>query len=150
MNEKPKSIWKKSWTGWSWLPAWLFLTAAVFLIFLIIVQFIPGGPRRFLDLLPAPGINSLVIATVAVGLWALTRWLFGGRHFKRFLFRLACFATLIALVYTEEDWRSWHAWQKFKQEWEAKGEKFDYASIVPPPVPDDQNFALTQIGRAHV
>ena len=145
MNDKQKSIWKKSWTGWSWLPAWLILMAAVFLIFLIIVQFIPGGPRHFLDLLPAPGINSLVIATVAVGLWALTRWLLGGRHFKRFLFRLACFATLIALVYTEEDWRGGHAWQKFKQEWEAKGEKFDMASVTPPPVPEDQNFALTPI-----
>ena len=145
MDEKPKSIWKKSWTGWSWLPAWLFLTAAVFLIFLIIVQFIPGGPRHFLDLLPAPGINSLVIATVAVGLWAFIRWLFCGRRFKRFLFRLACFVTLIALVYTEEDWRGWHAWQKFKQEWEAKGEKFDMAGVTPPPVPEDQNFALTPI-----
>jgi hypothetical protein len=52
---------------------------------------------------------------------------------------------LIALFYAEEDWRGWHAWQKFKHEWEAKGEKFDFASFVPQPVPDDQNFALTPI-----
>ena len=145
MDKETKSIWKKSWTGWSWLYAWLILMVAVFLIFLIIVQFIPGGPRHFLDLLPAPGINSLVIATMAVGLWAFIRWLFCGRSFKRFLFRLACFVTLIALIYAEEDWRGWHAWQKFKQEWEAKGEQFDLASVIPPPVPDDQNFALTPI-----
>jgi len=50
-----------------------------------------------------------------------------------------------ALVYTEEDWRGGHAWQKFKQEWEAKGEKFDMAGVTPPPVPEDQNFALTPI-----
>jgi tetratricopeptide (TPR) repeat protein len=61
------------------------------------------------------------------------------------VFVLACLVTLIALFYAEEDWRGWHAWQKFKHQWEAKGEKFDFASVVPPPVPDDQNFALTPI-----
>ncbi len=61
------------------------------------------------------------------------------------MFALACFATLIALAYAEEDWRGWHAWNKFKHQWEAKGEKFDFASVVPPPVPDDQNFAMAPI-----
>jgi tetratricopeptide (TPR) repeat protein len=63
----------------------------------------------------------------------------------RTLFVLACFATLIALFYAEEDWRGWHAWQKFKHKWEANGERFDRASVIPPTVPDDQNFALTSI-----
>jgi hypothetical protein len=63
----------------------------------------------------------------------------------RTLFALACLITLIALFYAEEDWRGWHAWNKFKHEWEAKGEHFDFASVVPPPVPDDQNFALTPV-----
>jgi tetratricopeptide (TPR) repeat protein len=61
------------------------------------------------------------------------------------LFACACLVTLVALFYAEEDWRGWHAWNKFKQEWEAKGEKFNFADFVPPPVPDDQNFALTPI-----
>ncbi len=52
---------------------------------------------------------------------------------------------MIALFYAEEDWRGRHDWEKFKREWEAKGEKFDYASVIPPPVPDDQNFALTPV-----
>jgi hypothetical protein len=51
----------------------------------------------------------------------------------------------ITLFYIEENWRGGHAWEKFKREWEAKGEWFDFASFVPPPVPDDQNFALTPI-----
>jgi len=63
----------------------------------------------------------------------------------RTLFVLACFVTLIALFYAEEDWRGWHAWQKFKHEGEAKGVRFDPASVVPPPVPDDQNFAMAPI-----
>ena len=64
---------------------------------------------------------------------------------QRLLFKLACLATLIALFYAEENWRGWHAWRKFKQEWEAKGEHFDFASVIPPPVPEDQNFALAPI-----
>jgi hypothetical protein len=52
---------------------------------------------------------------------------------------------LIALFYAEEDWRGWHAWNHFKHAWEAKGEQFHLASVVPPPVPDEQNFALTPI-----
>ena len=61
----------------------------------------------------------------------------------RTFFALACLITLIALFYAEEDWRGWHAWHQFKRAWEAKGEHFDLASAVPPPVPDEQNFAMT-------
>ena len=35
--------------------------------------------------------------------------------------------------------------ENYQREWEAKGEHFDFASFVPPPVPDDRNFALTPI-----
>ncbi len=71
------------------------------------------------------------------------RWLFGWRMIRRYLFVLACLVTLVALFYAEEDWRGKHAWDKYKNEWEAKGEKFDLKDFIPPPVPDDQNFAMT-------
>ena len=61
------------------------------------------------------------------------------------MFAGGCLIALIALFYAEEDWRGWHAWNQFKHQWEAKGEQFNLASVVPPPVPDDQNFALTPI-----
>ena len=54
-------------------------------------------------------------------------------------------AAVVALFYAEEDWRGWHAWNQFKHQWEAKGEKFGMQSIVPPPVPDDQNFAMAPV-----
>jgi hypothetical protein len=86
---------------------------------------------------------------VAVGLvflfYRIVRWIFCWLHFKRFLFAVACLATLIALAYAEEDWRGWHAWNQFKHQWEAKGEKFDLKDFVPPLVPDDQNFAMAPI-----
>lgn len=58
---------------------------------------------------------------------------------------LAGLGVLVAFFYAEEDLRGWHAWNQFKHEWEARGEKFDFASVVPAPVPDDQNFALTPL-----
>lgn len=57
------------------------------------------------------------------------------------LFILACLVTLVALFYAEENWRGKHAWETYKREREAKGDSFELSSIIPPPVPDDQNFA---------
>jgi len=65
------------------------------------------------------------------------------RNSKRFLFSLACLVTLVALFYAEEDWRGSYAWNRFRHQWEAKGERFNLADVIPAPVPDDQNFALT-------
>ena len=68
--------------------------------------------------------------------WGLTR---------SFLVVLACLIALVALFYVEEDWRGWHAWNRYQHQWEAKGERFNFASAVPAAVPDDQNFALTPV-----
>jgi hypothetical protein len=148
MDEKPKSIWKKSWKGFHWLRAWLIVVAATFFTVLIVTLFIPGGPRSLSDWWPALVFTllvSVVVATVFVGLWAFIRCFFCWRNFKRLLFGTACLATFIALFYAEEDWRGWHTWNQFKHEWEAKGEKFDLKDFIPPPVPDDQNFAMTPV-----
>jgi len=56
-----------------------------------------------------------------------------------------CLVTLVLLVLAEENWRGRRAWDKFRQEWEAKGERFDLASFLPKPVPADQNFAMTPL-----
>jgi hypothetical protein len=56
---------------------------------------------------------------------------------------LAVLGTLIALFYAVENWRGKRAWLNFKQDWEAKGERFDLEALIPKPVADDQNFAKT-------
>jgi hypothetical protein len=145
MDEKPKSIWKKSWTGWrGLLLGWLILMT-VLLVFFFILLAATGTPVAKSDnelwLLGVIGIGVTLIFLLA----AFIRWVCCWRNFKRFLFGLACFATLIALFYAEEDWRGKHDWEKFKREWEAKGEHFDFKDFIPPPVPDDQNFAMTPI-----
>src|SRR5450432_405715 len=135
MDEKPKNIWKKSWTGWRGLLLWFILFFVIFLFWLAVASIN----------LPFAWLFAIGLSLVGVLLVGCIRWIFCWRNLKRSLFSLACFATLIALFYAEEDWRGKHDWQKFKHEWEAKGEKFDFKDFIPPPVPDDQNFALTPI-----
>jgi len=147
MDNKSNSIWKKNLKLPGLFMAWLILIAATMFVFLLL--FLIGG-GSFLKVLNRSDLTktfiaSLIVATVVFGLWLFIRWLCCGRNFKRFLFGLACLATLLALVYAEEDWRGWHAWHQFKREWEARGEKLDYANILPPAVPDEQNFALAPI-----
>lgn len=65
------------------------------------------------------------------------------RWLKRFVFAFACVVTLFVLFHVEENWRGERAWAAYKHELEAKGAKLDFASFIPPRVPDDQNFAMT-------
>jgi len=59
----------------------------------------------------------------------------------------ASLVTLVVLFYAVENWRGTRAWNQYKREREARGERFDQAAHVPPPVPDDQNFAMTPLLR---
>jgi hypothetical protein len=151
MDEKPKNIWKKSLRGTRFFLIWLVLLVCIVLIFFIVGLAINNPPplKNYADvliLLFFAGVGALVVLC----LWAFIRWLFCWRNFKRFLFGCACLATLIALFYAEEDWRGKHDWEKFKHQWGAKGEKFDWQSIIPPPVQDDQNFAFSPVWIAEV
>lgn len=64
---------------------------------------------------------------------------------ERFLLTLGIGLIAIGSCYGLANWRSDVALKKIEHEWEVKGEKFDFKDFVPPPVPDDQNFALTPI-----
>ena len=49
--------------------------------------------------------------------------------------------TVVVLVCVEETWRGQRAWENYKAQLIAKGEKLDWQSVAPAPVPDEQNFA---------
>jgi len=107
------------------------------------------------QLLLASLIAAIVISMFYLWLWRwigcflgwFARWFFRWRTFKRLMIALGCLFILIILAYVEENWRGKRDWEKFKREWEAKGEKFDLKSLAPPPIPDDQNFAMAPLLR---
>ena len=73
------------------------------------------------------------------GLRRFCRWLFCWQVMRRWLFVLACLATLTGLFYAVENWRGKRAWEKCRRELEAKGEVLDWNAFIPASVPDDQN-----------
>ena len=72
-------------------------------------------------------------------------WLFSWRSVKWAFKGAAILITLAAVALSFENWRGKRAWNKFKSEWEAKGEKFELSAHIPTGVPDDQNFASTPL-----
>ncbi len=148
-DDKPKSIWKKSWKG----PRAFLLRITLFLIIAWLVTFLAmflaswlgvQNMNVFFAMFALTGAFAIVAGLIFL-IYPVIRWFFCWRNFKRFLFGLACLVTLIALFYAEEDWRGKHDWNQFKRRWEAKGEKFAFKDFIPPSVPDDQNFAMTPI-----
>src|ERR1035438_388923 len=68
--------------------------------------------------------------------WRLLRW---------GLIGLAVLVTLAAVLITEENWRGKRAWENYRRDAETRGERLDLAFVVPPEVPDDQNFLAAPI-----
>jgi hypothetical protein len=153
MPETQQNDMKKKWNPWFWLA--VFSTGSGMTLGL----FVPLHDGDFeLGDFAWPQIllrffSFIAAAFIAAGLlFLIFKWsrrflrrLFTWRVLKWCLLTLGILLALIPLFYAEENWRGRHAWEKYKQEWEAKGEKFDFASFIPPPVPDEQNFALTPI-----
>ncbi len=147
MNEKPKSILKRQFHVPRLILTWTLYTVLIVLVLVIAGAVLNDEPAKWFGGFAPFWIFSIVGGGILLGIVCFIRWVWCWRNFKRTLFGLACLFTLIALFYAEEDFRGKRAWNNFKQEWEAKGEHFDLASFVPPPVPEDQNFALTPLLR---
>lgn len=77
------------------------------------------------------------------GIRAAAGWLFSLRSLRVLSFGAALLITLAALYYAVENWRGAHALNVYRAKAEAQGVVLDYAKLVPPPIPDDQNFAAT-------
>lgn len=153
MKESLKSVVLKSWNEprrfFIWLTLFSLIGIAIgYAIFASTnaLQILPGWLGNFLLTATAVclaglllGFGCFVLAWIPPVCRLLT-WLLQRRFFV-----LACLVTLVALFYAEENWRGKRAWDNCRHEWEAKCEKFDFKDFIPPPVLDEQNFALTPI-----
>lgn len=147
MNEEPKGIWKKSWTGRNSLVLLAGLCiAGIFLAGLIYA--LADWQKPVVETFTGAVLIGVIIVTgclvVIYVCLPLMRFLFW-KNRRRALASLIWFTAFIALFYAVEDWRGWQAWENFRHEWEANGERFDLASVVPPVVPDEKNFARTPV-----
>ncbi len=73
----------------------------------------------------------------------LLDWLYSPRSLRQVLMGLAVLAVLVAIAYAVTNWRGKRAWEQYKAQLVAQGEQLEWAAFIPPPVPDDQNFAMT-------
>jgi hypothetical protein len=145
MNDKLRSILHTAWNE----PRHFFFWLAMLSICGAIVAF--GGaaltaPTLFFAFV-AQGSILFFLACIPAFILAWippVRRLFSWMLRRRFLV-LGCLVTLGALFYAVENWRGRHAWQSYKRAQEAKGERFDWASLAQPPVPEDQNFFNTPL-----
>ena len=58
-------------------------------------------------------------------------WLFSRRVVRRMLIAFAWLVTVVVLFYAEENWRGWHAWNRYRQPLAAQGVPFDYRAFIP-------------------
>ncbi len=152
MTTEPKAVWAKlveqPYRFFLWLEL---VTLGLLALGLIVEVSFPGFS-------PSSGLRSVVVFVVAglvgtffVGflgfflalippLRPLFRWIV-----RRSAFLAVCLVTLVALAYAVENFRGQRAWERFKRTAEAKGEWFDVKSILPPPVPDEQNVVATPL-----
>lgn len=75
-------------------------------------------------------------------------WPQRARLFVRFALGAVCVWAAIALLYIEERGRGQRAWKQFIESGVAEGETFEIESVIPPPIPDEQNFASAPIFTA--
>lgn len=71
-----------------------------------------------------------------------SRWF---RVLRFCLFGVVALVTLVALIYAIENWRGERAWEAMKRELVAQGESLDFRDLIPPQVPDAENFAATPL-----
>ncbi len=129
--------------GWAWFSAWALLTVVIGSVTCLAIgslQIGPSGPwaAQWLLTVLATGV---ILGGAGLLIWSLRSW----RNAKRLLLFVGSALCLVALAYALEDVRGWLAWRHFKGKWEAKGEKFDFSQFVPPPVPEDKNFAMAPV-----
>ncbi|MCX6894737.1 MAG: hypothetical protein NTZ16_04390 [Verrucomicrobia bacterium] len=150
MSEKKKYFWnrifgnpQKFWND----PRWFFPCFAAFLFSCVIVIFGFGESPSYIQRITGIVLFFCFLLAIIAFVLALIPWtripLFWMLRHRFKLLAMVSFVTV--LFYFEENWRGKHAWDNYCRKWEASGVRFDLVGMSPPPVPEEQNFALTPI-----
>jgi hypothetical protein len=70
------------------------------------------------------------------------RWCFSRRALRFYAWLIVGILSVIVLFFAEERWRGKRAWAALQRETAARGESLELSSVFPPPVTEDQNFAM--------
>ena len=73
------------------------------------------------------------------------RWLFSARILIRIGGGVLAFAVVAAVLWNAFDVSGHKRWLVWKADWEAKGESFDVASVIPAAISDEQNAAKSAL-----
>ena len=115
------------------------LAAILLVVILAWVRWV--DPVQMFLIPAAVALGLLVVLSVAAWRHGF-RWFFSRRALRFYAWLVIGGISVIVLFYAEENWRGKRAWAILQREAAARGESLDLSSVFPPPVPDDQNFAL--------
>ncbi|MED5494586.1 MAG: hypothetical protein VYB58_02605, partial [Verrucomicrobiota bacterium] len=73
------------------------------------------------------------------------RWLFSARILIRIGGGVLAFVVVAAVLWNAFDVSGHNRWLAWKADWEAKGESFDAASVIPAAISDEQNAAKSAL-----
>jgi hypothetical protein len=81
-------------------------------------------------------------ARLVMGAWrGGWRWLFSGEALRLCGWTIGFMVSVLSLFYAVELWRGKQAWAGLVREAQLLGEPLGFEALIPPPVPDQQNFA---------
>jgi hypothetical protein len=69
----------------------------------------------------------------------------GRRLLRWMILGLVSLITLVALIHAVENFRGQRAWNRYRQNAEARGVKLDWTAHIPQPIPDEENGANTPL-----
>jgi hypothetical protein len=112
------------------------------LLLVVIVRWVESFDfMQFFLILAAFALGLLLVLSVVAWRHGFD-WFFSRRAWRFDAWLVVGVISVIVLFYAEEGWRGKRAWAALQREVAARGESLELSSVFPPPVPDDQNFAL--------
>ncbi|HOC54620.1 MAG TPA: hypothetical protein PKI20_03250 [Verrucomicrobiota bacterium] len=123
------------------LERWIIGALDVVVLGLLVTWVVNCHLLQIVYILAALALALLAVLSLAAWRHGF-RWFCTRRALRFYGWLVAGIVSVIVLFYAEENWRGKRAWAALQREAAARGESLDFSSIIPPPVPDDQNFAL--------